>query len=260
MAVAVSAAVGRPAHRWRQTAVGAGSVLLVLLAWQLWALRDPLFARYLSSPRGVAAAAVRLAARGDLWIDVRASLTVFAIGLLAALAVGLVLGVGLGWYRTVYALVNPLLQVYNVLPSVVLVPILMLVLGLGTASKVTITVVAASKAVLFNMIAGVQTIDPEVLRASRSFGATDAQIFRLVVLPSTIPYLVAALRQAGGLALLGVVLGEFFVAGAGVGSLILRASFTLRTDEMFVGIFTLVTLALGIDAAIRILQARVMRW
>lgn len=157
-------------------------------------------------------------------------------------------------------MVNPLLQVFNVVPAVVIIPILMLVLGLGTVSKVTITIIAASKAVLFNMIVGVQTIDAEVVRASRAFGATDRQIFRLVVLPSTIPYLVAALRQAGGLALLGVVLGEFFVAGAGVGSLILRSSFTLRTDEMFAGMFTLVILALGIDFVIRTIQHRVKRW
>lgn len=243
-----------------QTAVGTGSVLAALALWQGAAARDPTFARYLSSPLQVASATVRLAAQGDLWIDVRASLTVFAIGLLAALVLGLVLGVVLGWYRTFYALVNPLLQVFNVLPSVVIIPILMLVLGLGLASKVTITVIAASKAVLFNMIAGLQSIDAEVLRASRSFGATDRQIFRLVVLPSTVPYLVAALRQAGGLALLGVVLGEFFVAGDGVGSLILRSSFALRSDEMFAGMFTLVALALCIDFVIRAVQHRVKRW
>jgi len=124
----------------------------------------------------------------------------------------------------------------NATPRVALLPLVIIWLGIGILSKVGIIFLGAVFPILINARDGVKTTPYSLLTAARSFGASEWQIFRSVVLPSTVPFIITGLRLGIGRALIGVMVGELYAATAGIGFMITVAGATFQTDKVFVGI------------------------
>lgn len=217
--------------------LGTSAVIIFLTAWELVGntlqLINPMF---MSAPSLVWKAAVQLFASGEIWNDLRVSGLEFAWGYLLSVVVGVPFGIATGWYKKMAYTFDPFVNAMNATPRVALLPLVIIWLGIGILSKVGIIFLGAVFPILINSRDGVKTTPYNLLTAARSFGATEWQIFKSVVLPSTLPFILTGLRLGVGRALIGVMVGELYAATAGIGFMITVAGATFQTDKVFVGV------------------------
>ena len=165
---------------------------------------------FFTTPSQVAGTLWRLFATGEIWTPLGVSASGFALGLGLAIVVGLPLGVLIGRSRTLNAMLDPFITAFNATPRLVFLPLLMLWFGLGLEMKVVIVFIGALFPLLINTYEGVRNADKTLINVVRSFGASEWDVARLVVVPNAMPYIIAGLRLAIGRAVLGVVVAEFF--------------------------------------------------
>lgn len=247
-------------RRWEQPLVGAGSVLLVLAAWEASVrsgLVNPLF---ISAPTLIARAAWRLFAGGEMWHHLGVSATEFAAGYLAAVVVAIPLGLAVGWYRRVYFCLAPFIDALNAVPRVALLPLIVIWFGIGIWSKIVVVFLGAVIPLLINTFSGVRVTEARFLTVARSFGASELRVFWTIVLPGTLPFVFTGLKYAAGRALLGVVVGELYAATAGVGYLITVAGSSFQTDTVFVGILTITVAGVVAVELLNRLERRFDAW
>jgi NitT/TauT family transport system permease protein len=217
--------------------LGASAVILFLVAWELvggvfqWI--NPMF---MSSPSLIFKAAVQLFSTGEIWNDLRVSGIEFGWGYLLSVVVGIPFGIAVGWYKKMAYIFDPFVNALYSTPRVALLPLVIIWLGIGIISKVGIIFLGAVFPIMINARDGVKTTPYNLLTAARSFGASEWQIFKSVVLPSTVPFLISGLRLGVGRALIGVMVGELYAATAGIGFMITVAGATFQTDKVFVGV------------------------
>jgi NitT/TauT family transport system permease protein len=242
--------------------LGAISVAFALILWEFMggpvsaynpipALRvNPMF---MSSPSYIWKAAVDMFSTGEIYNDLRVSGIEFIGGYLLSVAVAIPLGVLIGWNKKASAVFDPFVNAMNATPRVALLPLVIIWLGIGIMSKVGIIFLGAVVPILVNARDGVKTTPSSLLNAARSFGATEWQVFKSVVMPSTLPFILSGLRIALGRALVGVMVGELYAATAGIGFMITVAGATFQTDKVFVGVLIFaVSGMVGMEALSRI--------
>src|SRR6516165_2596060 len=217
--------------------LGMLSVGLFLLAWELvgntFQLINPMF---MSAPSLIWHAAVQLFGSGEIWNDLRVSGIEFGWGYLLSVIVGVPFGIAIGWYKKFAYICDPFVNAMNATPRVALLPLVIIWLGIGILSKVGIIFLGAVFPLIINTRDGVKTTPHNLLTAARSFGASEWQIFKSVVIPSTVPFILTGLRLGIGRALIGVMVGELYAATAGIGFMITVAGATFQTDKVFVGV------------------------
>src|SRR5215468_8629874 len=217
--------------------LGSAGVLVFLILWELagntfqWI--NPMF---MSAPSLVFKAAVQLFASGEIYNDLYVSAVEFFGGYLLAVAVAIPFGIMVGWYKRMSYMFDPFINAMNATPRVALLPLVIIWLGIGILSKVGIIFLGAVFSILINTRDGVKTTPVNLLNAARSFGASEWMVFKTVVVPSTIPFILTGLRLAVGRALVGVLVGELYAATAGIGFMITVAGATFQTDKVFVGV------------------------
>jgi ABC-type nitrate/sulfonate/bicarbonate transport system permease component len=199
-------------------------------------LINPLF---VSAPSKILRAGIRMIQQGDIWNDLYVSGTEFFIGFALAIVIGIPFGMLLGWYRTVYYIFDPFVSALNATPRIALTPLFIIWFGIGIWSKVALVFLGALFPIVLNTFSGVRTLDELLLRAARSFGANDRQIFRTIVLPGSVPFILSGLRLGLGRALVGIVVGELVAATAGIGYEMAIAGATFQTDKLFVNVLIL---------------------
>jgi ABC-type nitrate/sulfonate/bicarbonate transport system permease component len=246
--------------RRRRTAVRLLSLAVALGAWQAAGGHGGPLADLLASPVAVVRAGAGLAASGELalhgWASLRALAAGFALGAVAGVGLGLVMGRS----RRLRALLDPVVMVFNVTPRIALLPILVVWLGVATASKVAAVCLAAVFPVLINAQAGAQHVEARWIHATRAFGARRWQVVSKVVLPATVPAILAGLRLGLGRAVVTVVVAEMYVALAGMGQLLQLYAHAGRTAEMM-AVALLVSGCGGLGVlGLQRLEARLTPW
>jgi NitT/TauT family transport system permease protein len=242
--------------------LGAISVAFALILWEFMggpvsaynpipALRvNPMF---MSAPSLIWKAAVDMFSTGEIYNDLRVSGIEFIGGYLLSVAVAIPLGVLIGWNKKASAVFDPFVNAMNATPRVALLPLVIIWLGIGIMSKVGIIFLGAVVPILVNARDGVKTTPSSLLNAARSFGATEWTVFKSVVMPSTLPFILSGLRIALGRALVGVMVGELYAATAGIGFMITVAGATFQTDKVFVGVLIFaVSGMVGMEALSRV--------
>jgi NitT/TauT family transport system permease protein len=241
--------------------LGTASVLIFLTAWELVGntlqLINPMF---MSAPSLIWKAAVQLFGSGEIWNDLRVSGIEFGWGYLLSVLVGVPFGIATGWYKKMAYIFDPFVNAMNATPRVALLPLVIIWLGIGILSKVGIIFLGAVFPILINSRDGVKTTPYNLLTAARSFGASEWQIFRSVVLPSTVPFILTGLRLGVGRALIGVMVGELYAATAGIGFMITVAGATFQTDKVFVGVLIFAITGMIAMELLTKLEARFDKW
>src|SRR6267378_4422552 len=234
--------------------LGTISISIFLIAWELvgnvfqWI--NPMF---MSSPSLIFKAAVEMFRSGEIYHDLYVSGIEFLGGYFLAAAVGIPFGIMTGWYKRMSYVFDPFVNAMNATPRVALLPLVIIWLGIGILSKVGIIFLGAVFSILINTRDGVKTTPLNLLNAARSFGASEWMIFKAVVLPSTIPFILSGLRQGLGRAIVGVMVGELYAATAGIGFMITVAGATFQTDKVFVGVLVFaLTGMLGMELLTRV--------
>lgn len=216
---------------------------------------------FISSPSRIAQEAFRMFfLTGEIWKDLAWSSLEFALGLTLALAIGIPLGLVAGWYRRFAYAVEPLLAALNATPQVALLPLLVLWLGTGLATRVLIIGLLAVMPITINALAGVRTADARLIRVARSFSAGNWLLFRSIILPGSLPFLLTGGRLAVGRAMIGIVVGEIYGSAAGVGMMINQAGSRFETDKVFVGVLTMAAAGIALVEAVRGIEQRFEAW
>lgn len=214
------------------------SLMVFLSLWETVARLEIVNPLLISSPSRMVVAARWLLDHG-LLEDFRVSSLEFTLGYGMGVIIGIPAGIVLGWYRRAKLIFDPFISALYATPRVALMPLLLLWLGLGVESKIAVVFLGAVFPILVNVLSGMRTLDPQLLRCAYCFGAKDHQIFLTLAFPSTIPFMIAGMRLAIGRALVGVVVGELIGSNAGIGHMMSIAGATFQTDKVFVGIIIL---------------------
>ena len=241
--------------------LGTIAVVLFLVVWELvgnvYQLINPMF---MSAPSLIAKAGVELFRSGEIWNDLYVSGVEFAWGFALSVVVGIPFGIGIGWYKKMAYIFDPFINAMNATPRVALLPLIIIWLGIGILSKIGIIFIGAVFPLMINTRDGVKTTPITLVDAARSFGASQWQIFKSVVAPSTVPFVLTGLRLAVGRALIGVFVGELYAATVGIGFMITVAGATFQTDKVFVGILIFIITGLIATDILDRIERRFDEW
>jgi ABC-type nitrate/sulfonate/bicarbonate transport system permease component len=257
--------------------LGVAGIVIFLILWEgfergWWAellqpllgpqaLRLQLKPIFISSPTRIARQAFEMFfVTGTIWRDLGWSGLEFVLGLALAFIIGIPLGLAAGWYRRFSYAVEPFLTALNATPQVAFLPLLILWVGTGLVSRVLIIVLLAVLPIAISATAAVRTVDARLVRVARSFSASDARLFRSIILPSSVPFLLAGARLAVGRGMIGIVVGEIYGSASGIGAMMNQAGSRFETDKVFVGVLTIAVSGVALVELIRHIERRVEAW
>ncbi len=255
-------AKGASLRRTRSLTVGRGVAGIVALAlvWEL-APRVGLVDAYSIPPLHVVLQEWwGMLLDGELWKHVSASLTRSAIGFALAIAIAIPLGAAIAWYRPVREFFTPVLELFRNTAALAILPVFMLILGLGETSKVAIVLYACFFPILLSTIAGVASVDPQLLRSARVLGLSPVQTFRKVAFPAAVPTIFTGIRISGAAAILVLIAAEMIGATAGLGFLINYAQFNFLIPKMYAAILTTTVIGVAVNYGLVALERRFSKW
>jgi NitT/TauT family transport system permease protein len=254
-------------NRWWQRAralvsnwLGVVGVLAFFSAWELSTRLEILNPFYFPPFSKIIVKGYELFANGSIWEHMWFSLTNFAIGFIVSAVLGVVLGVPMGWYRNIAKAVDPLLSGIYATPLIALLPLIIMLFGLGPVSKIIMTVLAAVFPILINTMTGIANTDHRLITMARAFGAKDSTVFLKVSIPGSLPYIVAGMRVALGRALVYIVVAEQYGAAMGLGYLTSVAAQRFQMAAMFVPIVIIAALGAGLNELLKTVEGRLEKW
>jgi NitT/TauT family transport system permease protein len=234
------------------------SVGCLLVLWEIFGRQvNPVFGSY---PTAIAVAFWELARSGDLWTALYQSLQPFFAGYLLAVVLGVPIGLIIGRFRTAEAAFGIYVTAGYAMPLVALVPLLVLWLGLGFAVKASVVFLMALFPICINTWLGVIAVPKTLIEVGKSFVAPNHVILRRIVLPATLPYIMAGVRLAVGRAVVAMVIAEFFTTISGLGAIIINSANNFDTATMFVPIIVLMVMAIGLNTLIGYVERKVAPW
>jgi NitT/TauT family transport system permease protein len=236
------------------------STLALLGAWGVatyGGLVQPLF---LPSPSAIVRAGAEMVRDGSLLQHASASVSVIVTGWALAVVVGVPVGILMGTFKAVEALVEPVVDFVRYLPVSALIPLLILYIGIGTAEKIAVIFIGTFFQLVLLVADVAAHVPREQLEVSYTLGASRAQVLGRVLLPATLPGVMDTLRITMGWAWTYLVVAELVSADRGLGYLILNSMRGLFTDRIFVGLVTIGVLGLGFDLGFKWLHRRLLPW
>jgi NitT/TauT family transport system permease protein len=236
------------------------SPALLLGVWEIAGRLGLLDQRFFPVPSSIAVALVDLMGSGELlahlgWTVERVAIG-FCLGAIPAILLGLIMGLS----PTLMAIFRPIIAAIYPIPKVALFPLIMLIFGLGEASKWVIVGIGVFFQVFFSTLAGVANIERIHLDVAKNFGATRWQAYRLIAMPAALPFIFTGCQLGIGMALIVVVVAEQFGTKMGLGYLIWRSWQVFEVRDMFVGLMMVALLGYGVQLAMGILEGWVIRW
>ena len=252
--------LGRWFHYNERLALGLVGVVGFVLFWEIGSRTGFVDSFFFSKPSEILAAGAREVQLARFWTDVEVSAFEFVTGYALAVVLGVPLGIMFGWYRRLSYMADPWLNLFNSLPRIALLPLLVLWLGLGVESKIAVVFLGAFFSLVIPTVQGVRTVDRRLLDVARSFGASQRRLFTSVVAPSTVPFIATGLRLGLGRALIGVVVGELYAQTQGLGVMIFKASNNIQPDRMFFAIILLTATGIVGVEALRRVERYFDRW
>jgi len=240
--------------------LGIVSFAVILFLWESVVRLGWVNPFFISQPSAIAATLVRVARSGELWHNLAVSLREFAIGYGASVVIGILAGGLAGRFRTVEYALDPFLWFLYSAPLIAFYPIFVLWFGLGVPTVIVITFLLSVTQIAASTLSGFKNVNPGLLRAARSFGATERDLLWKVVLPASVPMVIAGLRLGIGRALMGVVVGELFGATAGLGYSISYYGSLLKTTDMIASLAVVVLLGVLCTQGLSAMESRFDAW
>ena len=235
-------------------------LIVFLILWEAAPRLGWLRATYIAPPSRVFYALHLLALRGDLTRHTLISLQRVALGLLVSSAVGVALGLFIGYFKSIDKILSLLLQSFRQMSAFALFPVFILLFGLGELSKTIIIFWASLWPVLLNTCSGVKNVDPVLIRSTKSMGASKLFIFIKVILPAAAPEIFTGIRLGGSYCVMAVVAAEMIGASSGLGYLVLYSEETFNVPEMYGGIVALAIMGIGLNWALQAAEKFFTSW
>jgi ABC-type nitrate/sulfonate/bicarbonate transport system permease component len=249
---------------WRRANLERGmsiaSPLLLLLLWQLGAAVGWVDTRFFPAPSAIFVEAWNMILSGELWMHVSISLQRIVIGFCIGAVPGVLIGLAMGLFSPIRAVIQPLVDATFPIPKIAVLPLFIMVFGLGEASKYAIIATAVIYLVLINTVAGVRNIEKIYLDVGKNYGASKWMMFVDVALPGALPLVVAGLKLGMGVALLVIVAAEFVGARSGIGYLIWTSWQVFQVEKMYVGLLVSALLGFGTAILLNWLERVLIPW
>ena len=234
--------------------------LLLLLLWEGAVRAGTVSALLLPPPSAILEALYELAASGDLWRHLEASLQRLVLGWALGTAAGLLLGLAIGISSLGRTLGIPLVAALFPIPKIAMLPLFILWFGIGEPSKVATIALGSFFPTVINAYAGIDAVPKSLVRMGQSFGLSHRAVILKILLPGALPGILAGARISSSIALVLLVAAEMIGAQYGIGALVLQAGNLMRTDQLMAGVVVLSLLGLAVSALIGLAERRLLAW
>ncbi len=242
----------------KKTVVRLLSLAVVLLLWEFYGRRvNPILFTY---PTAIARAFFELVASGELASYARESLLVLLYATVLSIVAGVLLGVLMGRFSMVEWAADMYVSALYSTPMVAVVPLIVLWFGFKVPAKVIIVFLFMVFPVLLNTYEGVKNVDRNLQEVARSFCSSERQLWRHLIIPSAVPFIVAGIRLAIGRGLVGMIIAEFYTSITGLGYMIVRYANAFETDKLFVPIVVVMVLGVGLMWLAKWIEMRIAPW
>ena len=239
---------------------GLAVLAALLFIWELSSRSSADLQNYFPAPSAVFSAFFRFAFAREIFNHFLDTLGRFICGYLLAAALAVGLGIVLGYFRFAHSLLDLSIELLRPMPSVAIIPVAILLLGIGNRMMVAVTVYACAWPILVNTIDGVRSIDRTLIDTGRTFGLGRWKILRAIALPAAAPYIMTGLRVSLPIALILVTTSEMVIGGSGLGYFILDEERSFRITEMYAGIVVVALLGYTLNRLFTLMEARAMAW
>jgi NitT/TauT family transport system permease protein len=244
----------------RDRLISVASPLVLLLLWEIGVRGGLIDARFFPAPSRVFETLIVLIRDGSLWANTWASLQRLFWGFLLGGIPALLLGIAMGLNRPLRAVIDPLVATTYPIPKSAVLPLLLLIFGLGEASKIVMVAIGVFFPILINATTGVLEINKIYLDVGRNFGASRWQIFRSIALPGAMPLIMSGVRLGIGMGLILIAIAEMIGAKSGLGFMIWNAWEILSVETMYVGLFVIALLGFLFSLFLTELERIVLPW
>jgi len=243
-------------HPWLSVA----SFLLILLFWEVVSRMEWVPPLFLPAPSGILSEGWTMLKTGLIIKHILASLSRILWGFFIACILGIVVGILIGFFSIPEAVGNPIIAATFPIPKIAILPLLILWLGIGEASKVAVIGLGVFFPMVINVYTGVKNVDPLLIKAALSLGSNRTRIIKKIILPSILPMIFAGMKLGIGIALLLVVAAEMVAADAGIGFMILTAADLMQTTKLMVGLIILSLLGIFFNWLFQRLERVFIPW
>ncbi len=250
----------RIAQKRRDRLISVASPVGLLLAWELAAQLGFIDTRFFPAPSAIVRALIATAQSGELWTDTSISLQRLFFGFLLGGIPALVLGIVMGISRPIRAFVDPLIAATYPIPKSSILPLILLIFGLGEMSKVVMVAIGVFYPIAINSTAGVLQINRVYLDVGRSFRANRMETFRTIALPGALPFIMTGVKLGAGLGLILIAIAEMVGAKSGIGYMIWSAWETFSVERMYVGLFVIAIIGFVMTLALNELERWLIPW
>jgi NitT/TauT family transport system permease protein len=251
---------GKLSQKTWERLTGVLSPLLLLLIWELCARTGVIDTRFFPAPTSIAAKLVELAESGELWSNLSASLQRLLWGTLAGGIPALAIGIVMGLYRPLRAAIDPLISATYPVPKSAILPLVLLIFGLGETSKIVMVALGVFYPVVINTVTGVQQIDKIYLDVGKNFRASRWQTFRTIALPGALPSIMAGVKLGIGMGLILIAISEMVGSKNGIGFMIWDAWQVLSVETMYVGLVVISILGFVLTLILNEVEGWVLPW
>jgi NitT/TauT family transport system permease protein len=234
--------------------------VLALALWEWQASSGGLSSLFFPAPSTIVRALVRSLVDGDLLTHAGATLARVFLGFLLGGVPALFLGWAMGWSRGLRAVVDPFVAAAHPIPKIAILPLIMIIFGIGESSKVVVVAVAVFFPMLINTMAGVRQISPIHFEVAQNYGASRFKILIRVVMPGSLPLVLAGARLSLNVALLLTIAVELVAAQVGLGEMIWFAWETLRTEQLYASLVVIAVLGIGFNLVLQRLTTHLLPW
>jgi NitT/TauT family transport system permease protein len=196
----------------------------------------------------------------ELWLDILLSARRVVVGVFCGLAIALPVGFILGWYKSVRAFIDPVINFFRALPPIALIPLVIVYFGIGELARLSVLIYAAFFSSVIVIYEGIKMIPPIYIRVSKALGATDFEIFKRIVVPAALPHVLTAFRVSTGVCWTTLVAAELVAAERGLGAVIVNGQNFFQVPVIFVGIIMIGAVAVIMDQLLRYATAHLLTW
>jgi ABC-type nitrate/sulfonate/bicarbonate transport system permease component len=239
-------------------AIRTASVVVFFIAWEYFGRQmNPIF---MAPPSAIFKAFLELWQSGALQLALMQTLLPFVTGLVLTVIIGIGLGIAIAQWPILEYTLDPFINALYAIPRIALVPLIILWAGLEFNGKVTILVSTAVFPIIVNTHAGIRDVRGSMLEIGKAYCASEWQIFFKIILPAALPFIMAGVRLSVGLAIIGIIIAEFFTAISGLGGMIVEYSNVFATAKLFVPIIIIAVVGVVLTELVLLLERRMSRW
>lgn len=245
---------------WSDRTISILSPLILLGLWEICARAGVIDVRFFPAPSSVMKHLIQMASSGELWRHTGASLYRLVVGFFVGAVPAIVIGLAIGLYRPVRAAFDPLISATYPIPKSSLLPLILLIFGLGEGSKIAMVAIGVFFPVVINTAAGVRQIAPIFIDVGRNFGASRINMFRTVALPGALPLIMTGVKLGAGMGLVLIAIAEMVGAKSGLGYMIWNAWELFDVQTMYVGLFVIAIIGFAMNAGFDALERAIVPW